>query len=246
MNTIKHTPSIVLVLLALASTSCTYINRSVLLESGHYYVDPATDFTHIARVVVFELDNLSVHPEVGPLLTDALGQAFRKRHLFTLRTIGPDDADWQNLDLSRTSAYSLEELAAIREQLNADAVVFGAIQQYQPYPHLLTGLHLRMVDLRHGRVIWAMEQVWDSSDKTVELRLKRYFETQMRSGYEPLNWQVFLASPRAFDKFVAAEVARTLPGPPALHRIDSASENPLALSENLPIRLTSTENLKKP
>lgn len=222
------------------------VSHSVILESGHYYIDPAADFTGIARVAVFELDNQSVQPDIAPLLTDAVGQAFRKRHLFTLRTIAPDDRDWRSLDLERTESYSLEELSAIRRQLGADAIVFGSVMQYQPYPRLLTGLHLKMVDLRQGKVVWAMEQVWDSSDKAVELRMKRYFDTQMRSGYEPLNWEVFLTSPRAFDKFVAAEVAGTLPGPPAMQKIAPSSENSLSLSKILPIRLKDPENLKKP
>jgi len=235
----------ILSLLTLTSASCTMVGHSVILESGHYYVDPAADFTGIARVVIFELDNQSVQPDVAPLLSDALGQAFRKRHLFTLRTIGPNDHDWRSLELARTESYSLEELSAIRAQLGADAIVFGTVMQYQPYPRLLTGLHLKMIDLRQGKVVWAMEQVWDSSDKAVEIRMKRYFDTQMRSGYEPLNWEVFLTSPRAFDKFVAAEVARTLPGPPAMQKISHSSENSPSLSKILRIRPKNLKNLKE-
>jgi len=226
--------------LALTSMSCMRVGRSHILQSGHYYIDPAADFTGIARVVVFELDNRSVQPDIAPLLTEAVSQAFRKRHLFTLRTIGPADRDWRSLDFELAQSYSLEELSAIREQLDADAIVFGTVQQYEPYPHLLTGLNLRMIDLGTGRVIWAMEQVWDSTDKTVELRMKRYFDTQMRSGHpgaSGLNWDAFLMSPRAFDKFVAAEVAGTLPGAPALQKIAPSSENSLSLSKILPLRL---------
>ncbi|MBE0534103.1 MAG: hypothetical protein IH624_00435 [Phycisphaerae bacterium] len=230
--------------MALTSMSCMRIGHSQILESGHYYIDPAANFTGIARVVVFELDNRSVQPDIAPLLTEAVSQAFRKRHLFTLRTIGPGDRDWRSLDFALAQSYSLEELSAIREQLDADAFVFGTVQQYQPYPHLLTGLNLKMIDLGTGRVIWAMEQVWDSSDRMVELRMKRYFDTEMRSGYEPLNWQIFLASPRAFDKFVAAEVARTLPGPPAYTPLPS--ENSLPFGKILSIRPKGPENLKKP
>ncbi len=226
----------VLSLLSLMSASCTRVGHSVILESGHYYVDPTADFPGIARVVVFELDNQSVHPDIGPLLTDALGRAFRKRHLFALRTIAPSDQEWRSLDLANVQSYTIEELSAIRKELGADAIVFGAVQQYQPYPHLLTGLHLKMVDLRKGRVVWAMEQIWDSSDKLIELRMKRYFDSEMRSGYEPLNWQVFLTSPRAFDKFVAAEVARTLPGAPPWQRIEPQAEGSLPLGKIFTLR----------
>jgi len=203
----------------LIGASCTMMGQPVFVQSGHYYIDPAADFAGIGRVVVFELGNESPHVDIGPYLTDAVTQAFGKRHLFTLRSIGPGDPDWHNMQMAGNHVYSIEEVAVMREKLAADAVVCGSILHYQPYPNLLTGLHIRIIDLRSGKTVWAMEQVWDSSDKTVELRMKRYF-TEMRNGYEPLNWQVFLISPRAFDKFVADEIARTLPGPPPYVRIN--------------------------
>jgi hypothetical protein len=89
--------------------------------------------------------------------------------------------------------------------------MFGTIQQYMPFPHLRASLSLRLVDLRSGFVLWAFEDVWDSNDKTVERRMQRFFKEQMRSGYEPINWQILVTSPRAFERFVAWEVAQTLP-----------------------------------
>ena len=74
------------------------------------------------------------------------------------------------------------------------------------------GLNMKMVDLKRGKTSWAMEQVWDSSDKSMEIRMKQYSKDQMRSGYQPLDWQLFITSPRAFNKFIAAEIAQTFSG----------------------------------
>jgi hypothetical protein len=72
------------------------------------------------------------------------------------------------------------------------------------------GLRLKLVDLRDGQLLWALEQIWDSSDKTTEHRIKSYFKYQMRSGFAPLREQLVAISPLEFIKFVAYEVAETL------------------------------------
>jgi hypothetical protein len=191
-------------------SSCT-LYRPVAGETGHYYINPYADFSTVGKTVVFELDNLSTHPELSTDLTQAITEAVQKRHLFSLSALYRAESAWRKLDLNGSSSYSLEELSVIRQQSKADAVLFGRINQYHPYPHLLVALHLKLIDLRNGKLLWATEQVWDSTDKSVERRMRLYFNTRMRAGFQPLDWELLITSPRAFNKFIACEVAQTLP-----------------------------------
>jgi len=225
MTIIKKTISAAAGLLCVMSLSCTRIMAPATTESGHYYINPSVNPKSIGRVVVFEMDNRSSHPEVSLHLCEAIAEAFQKRHLFAVRTIHPADSDWHSLDLGRSWSYSTQELAGIREQLGADAVIYGSLTQYHPYPHLLVGVHLKMIDLRKGKLVWAIEQVWDSSDKSVALRMKRYVDLQKVTGSQSLDWQVFTMSPRAFNKFVAMEVAATFPGPQGYRKRFASSAN---------------------
>lgn len=205
-------------------SSCT-LYRPVVGETGHYYINPYADFSTVGKTVVFELDNLSTRPELSTDLTEAVTEAIRKRHLFSLSTLYRAESAWRKLDLNGSSSYSLEELSVIRQQLKADAVLFGRITRYYPYPHLLVALHLKLVDLRNGKLLWATEQVWDSTDKRVERRMRLYFNTRMRAGFQPLDWELLITSPRAFNKFVAYEVAQTLPRTNHYMKRRPASEN---------------------
>ncbi len=191
-------------------SNCT-LYRPITHETGHYYINPSADFSTVGKTVIFELDNLSTRPELSIELTQVLTDAIRKRHLFNISTLYRREPAWRTLDLSTDSSYSLEELSTIRKQLKADAVLFGRINQYYPYPNLLVGIHLKLIDLRNGKLLWATEQVWDSSDKRVERRMRLYFNSQMRAGFQPLDWELLVTSPRAFNKFVACEIAQTLP-----------------------------------
>ena len=121
-------------------------------------------------------------------------------------------------------SHTHQQLAEIREHLT-DAIVFGSVNRYSSYPHFLLALHLKMVDLRDASILWALEEVWDSSDKSTQQRIQQYFANQMKTGYEPLNWKILETSPRYFNKFVVYEVARTLPDYPSYESPSLSSEN---------------------
>lgn len=198
-----------MVIVSLMSLSCRRGTRTIVFESGHYYIDPTANIRSIGKVVIVEFDNHSTNPEIPASATEAISEALQKKHMFAVRTIRPADEAWHSLDIENISSFAPKELLALRQQLNADAIIFGSVTQYYPYPHLLMGLNMKMVDLKRGKTAWAMEQVWDSSDKSMEIRMKQYSKDQMRSGYQPLDWQLFITSPRAFNKFIAAEIAQT-------------------------------------
>jgi hypothetical protein len=72
------------------------------------------------------------------------------------------------------------------------------------------GIQLKLIDLRDGRVICAIEQIWDTADKATEKRIKKYFEQQLRQGFAPLNEQLAALSTINFVRFVTYDVAETL------------------------------------
>jgi hypothetical protein len=206
---IKKPVVIFLTVVSVMSFSCVRRPEMVMLKGGHYYVDPTVNFANVGKVVVVEFGNHSSDPEFPGYITEAVAEALQKQHLFTVRTVHPVGNEWQRLDLGNVMSLEPKELVKLRDELNADAIVFGSITQYYPYPHLLTAMNLKMVDLRRVKLVWAMEQVWDSSDRNVELRMKQYSRDEMRGGYKPLDWQLMIMSPRAFNKFVASEIAET-------------------------------------
>ena len=200
---------IITALLAAGILAGCRMPAKVVPEVGHFYINPQADFSTINRVVVFEFENRSTLPELSIALTDALTEALQKKHLFSISALHRTSPAWRKLDLAESSSYSDDELCVIRKELKTDAVLFGSITRYYPYPHMLVALHLKLINLRDGRLLWALEQVWDSTDKRVEGRMRQFFTSQMRSGYQPMDWQLLVTSPRAFNKFVIFEVGQT-------------------------------------
>jgi hypothetical protein len=192
-------------------SGCNVIQEKAQVPRGHYYLTAPKKFDAVNRVLLLELDNQSDRLELSELLTHSLADGLSKKHLFAVRTVHRSDPLWTTLNLNEIKAYAYDDLSHIHEALNVDAVIFGTIKRYQSFPHLLMSLHLKMVDVRHRNLLWAIEQVWDSSDRQVELRMREYYRSRIRKGYEPLDWKILVTSPRAFNKFIVDEVGDTFP-----------------------------------
>ena len=198
----------ILLLLAVLFSGCQTQSPSTP-ATNHYYRNPDKKFITIGRAAIVELNNDSSYPQISGDITGSLYQALQKRQVFGLTLVHQDNPSWKSLQLQQDSTYSFEQLLAIRETLKCDGVLVGTVTEYRPYPHMTVGLRLKLLDLRDGQLIWALEQVWDSADKTTEKRIKDYFKSQKREAFAPLHDQLAAVSPLEFVKFVSYEVAAT-------------------------------------
>jgi hypothetical protein len=200
---------VMFLLLATLISGCGSNSTSVP-ASDYYYLNLNKKLTDIGRVAIIELDNDSSYPQVSNDVTAALFQALQKKQVFGLKVVHQNDPSWRSLQLDQNSAYTLNELLAIRDALRCDGVLLGTLTEFRPYPHMAVGLRLKLLDLRDGELLWALEQVWDSADKTTEKRIKNYFKSEKREGFAPLHERLVAVSPLEFIKFVSYEVAGTL------------------------------------
>ncbi|OQA02499.1 MAG: hypothetical protein BWY69_01052 [Planctomycetes bacterium ADurb.Bin401] len=130
--------------------------------------------------------------------------------MFGLTAIRQDDPAWRNLQLRSTDAFSLERLSAIHNNLKADAILRGSVTRYEPYPHLILGLRLELIDLKDGQLLWALEQIWDADDKKTQQRVKDFYDKSIIPFSDGLEKNLGVVSSLKFFKFVAYETAETL------------------------------------
>jgi hypothetical protein len=189
--------------------SCTP-NQAFEPAANYYYHNPNKDLTTIGRVAVVELNNDSGYPEMSSEITEALFQALQKQQVFSLTIIRQHDSSWRNLQLEAESTYTLDQMQSIRKVLKCNGVLFGTITEFRPYPHMVIGLRLKLLDLRDGSLLWALEQIWDIDDKKTEHRIRKYYQSQKRMDSVSLKDHLVSVSPLEFIKFVCYEAAKTL------------------------------------
>ena len=163
----------------------------------NYYLSSAQDLRSIGRVAFVELSADEDHGgQVAADTTDELAVALRDNRLFAVDIIHSSDPQYARAPWDSAGGLTFEQIAELHRDLDCDAILIGTITTYQPYPHMRMGLQLKLLDLRSGQLVWAIDQAWDTTEARVEQRLKKFFSTHMRKDYEPLGWRLALTSPR--------------------------------------------------
>ncbi len=178
--------------------------------SNSYYLNPYKDLTTLGRVALVEFDNDSGYPNISADVTQALFTALQKKQIFGLTIVRHDDPQWRGLQENIDSLQALKKLLAMRDTLKCNGLLVATITEYQPYPRLVIGLRLKLLDLTDGQLLWGLEQVWDTADKSIEKRIEQYSRSDLRSGVASLREELVVISSLRFAKFVAYEVAGTL------------------------------------
>jgi hypothetical protein len=174
-----------------------------------YYLSPNKDLRRVGRVALVEMDETSSSPEIAAAVTDSLFLETQKKQVFGVMVVRRDNPLWPSLQENLDSLQALRQLVAVRETINCNGLLVGTVTRYQPYPHMVVGLRLKLLDLTDGQLLWGMEQVWDSADRSIQKRIKTYLKDQRRSEQSGLREELVVVSPLIFCKFVAYEVAGT-------------------------------------
>jgi hypothetical protein len=179
-------------------------------SANFYYKNPSRKISNLGRIAIVELQNDSSYPQVSSDITDALFQSLQKKQIFGLTIVRQRDPLWKSLQLEPDTTYTLDQMAAVRQTLKCDGVLIGTITEFKPYPHMSVGLRLKLIDLTTGDLLWALEQVWNSSDKITEQKIKKYFKETKSASAADSNERIAAISPLEFIKFISYEVAQTL------------------------------------
>jgi TolB-like protein len=177
------------------------------------YIDHDMLPGRVQSTSIIPLANDTTYPSVSDGMTTSLYAALLGRQLFNVTVVPPADASTEVGGADPHRSLTLKDLARMRQALGSDVVLIGTVGHFQPYPRMQIGVSLRMVDLRDGRVIWAINHVWDSTDKATQQRIEKYFQRMRGKDYDPIEWRLATVSPATFQEFVAWEMATTLPGP---------------------------------
>ncbi len=182
----------------------------------NYYLTPDKDISSLGRIALVELGNETGFHEISLDMSTALFQELQKKQMFGVKFVAENDPEWRSMQLRQDASYTFEQLLEMRNTLKCDGVLIGSVTSYKPYPHMSIALQLRMVDLTDGQLLWAMEQVWDTTDKTTGHRMRKYYGdlvvgTKKLSviGPETPSAQLGFVSSLKFIKFVAYETAGT-------------------------------------
>jgi len=220
--------AIVVVLAAL--TGCADNPPAAAWSMDHYLASPA-ELMRVRSVAFVELASPLADAPRAQLLGQSLYEDVQHRGLFSVQYVARDDFRCRSLPLDVNRQMDYRQMQQIRQALGCDAIILGEMSHFQQYPRARAGLHLCMVDLREGTVLWAVKHAWDGSDRETTRRIRKYWRENVRDGYEPANEDLVQMSPHWFLKFVSHEAVSTLPTRDELLRPPATSHEPPGSAE---------------
>lgn len=175
----------------------------------NYYLSGEPDLQRVTRVVLVELSGEEGYPDISRRMTDSLAEMLQSRGAFRVDTVPATHPDLRDLDLDKREPLTLRELKSIQDSLRCDAIVFGRVTCFTPYPRTKMGVYLRLINLRDGELVWAVDNVWDSTDRTMLKRIEHYYFDYLGETH-PADSEMVLMSTDKFQKFVCYEIGGTM------------------------------------
>ncbi len=172
------------------------------------YVDP--EIHNVSRVVFVEIADQAGYPDIATRMTRSLAQAMTEEGIFRVDVLQAGHPELRYLDMDKREPLTLRELQAIRKTLRCDAIMFGKMVCYKQYPSVRMGLYLRLINLKDGKLVWAVDDVWDTTDRATAKRIKNFYFDFMRDTYDPAKGEMGLMSTDGFQKFVSYEILCTM------------------------------------
>ncbi len=173
------------------------------------FVDPHQLGTRVRRVVIFPFENQTRFADSSRVFQRQLAGHLRTSGLFEVVDVAP----WYDLPCSfeniSRGQYPLSLLAEIHRRFNADAVVFGSIQNQSPYWPISLGLTLHMIDTRDATVVASVDGNWSVADEQVSQDFKYYLSTISGhpAGQDP---RILQSSPTFFSDYVARLIVNSM------------------------------------
>ena len=113
--------------------------------------------------------------------------------------------------ISSSDALPENFLKLLTEQFGANGVLFIDLHSYKPYRPLSIGVRAKLVDLKSGEFVWAIDETVDTGDASVMVSANLYQRGKHVQALSQKTSSSVLQSPRLFTKFVAHTLFTTLP-----------------------------------
>lgn len=157
----------------------------------------------VMRVVVFPLT--SWDESIATTDLQALTQCFRERLLTKtcFECIFVNEWPEENCLTGLSQAF----LEKWRKDYDADGLLWVGLTHYAPYVPLKLGVRAQLLEISTARILWMVEELFDSQDDRVERHVKDF---QTQNTFETLN-NLGQLSPRFFGTYVADKIWSTLP-----------------------------------
>lgn len=212
----KISPAIVAA--ALTACGCTTIHENDYVQGPDYEVEniyQTTLSTEVKRVALLPLaaarDDRN-HESGVAALEPLLQKGLVTRQAFE---VTPVSRNWLNRQTGQ-SVWRLGDplphdlIPKIQQAYGCDGVLFAQLTEYDPYPPMRVGWHLKLVAGPEATIAWSADEVFDASRQDVVNSARRFYQSHQWGVRANGHSRAILDSPRRFGAYSVSEVLSSL------------------------------------
>ena len=199
--------------------SCLVIFGIILLCSCGGSRDTATDarlfsyytgdINSVSRVVYFPLYHGTRVGRSAERFDDGLASSFRELgHMEVIVATHMQRDHLLKHDPLEVNHMSSDDLRAIFQAFNCDAVIIGRIEQYDSYDPISIGLRCKMISCLDGAITWSAAGHFDSKRADIQDDIRDWHQATIGKNRPDLTgWQGTMQSPTLYARYVSDRLA---------------------------------------
>ena len=182
-------------------------------RSNHKYLSCREITLHFTRVALLPCFHHDSDNSILNFCDEIFFQELAQERIFEIIQLSTNDL--QSLvgekRLSSSSRLPANFLKIIEDFTGANGILFVDLDSYKPFRPMSLGVRSKLIDLKSGEFMWAIDETFDAGHASVIVGATEYQEVaQVRALSKRTNGSV-LQSPRNFTKYVASTIFSTLP-----------------------------------
>ncbi|MBM3975211.1 MAG: hypothetical protein FJ301_14045 [Planctomycetes bacterium] len=188
-------------IIAFAFAACSAAHEPKVINS--WLAEP-TDLAAVRRIMVLPFGQESDVQADCNKVRDAFVAELQKLRRFEVVPL-PSDAN-ENEQLNRSLSrgrVSSDALVRLCNRYAVDGVFLGTVTTFRPYQPQQMGMRTQLVSVHSGAPIWAVDAIYDASERTTISDVRHFVEHTQRDDGNLHNWEINLISPQKFTSFVA-------------------------------------------
>ena len=179
------------------------------------FVAPNFDWSTVKRVVLMPMANQTAFAQVSVEMQQNLAAELQRAGRFDVVLETQEDSVVRSREVFARGSFDELELLRVARDHDAQAILFGLVTQYHPYPPPRVGLSLIMISPAEGVAIASADGLWDAREVETAHQAKTYLQQQLNWRQSLMGVDRALESPDVYQRFVCQQVATSLNPPGA-------------------------------
>ncbi len=168
------------------------------------YLADARDLANVRRIMVLPFGEDPGVATDCQQLRDTYISELQKLRRFEIVALPSEALEVEDLNRSaRHGRTSTEAIVRLCNRYSLDGVLIGTVTSYRPYTPPVLGMRTQLVSVHSGAVVWAVDAIYDSSDRSTISDLRHFHDRVQQDDGNLHGYELDLIAPSRFSAYVA-------------------------------------------